>query len=111
VASISWDDAPHRATCFLILCGLRPISAPAAFATPATAQAWQRVVCIDDPRLTVTLLRPSAKPADEEFVGFELDNKTAATLRVGNALRCSVWAHRDRARAIRFSGPLPRRCG
>lgn len=52
----------------------------------ARADDWQRIVCIDDPRLTVTLLlKSTASPADEEFVGWELNNLTDQPLKVSNA--------------------------
>jgi len=47
---------------------------------------YQRFVCIDDPRLTVTLLtKLIASPADEEYVGWEFDNHTKQPLTVSNA--------------------------
>lgn len=87
---------------------LLPTSAPAAAArttaSPATTAAtgratdagWERIACISDPRVTVTLLvKPLATAADEQFIGFELLNKTDKPLplnhgtayRLGNVRR------------------------
>jgi hypothetical protein len=47
---------------------------------------WQRITCIDDPAVTVTLLlKRTATPAHEEFIGFELHNKTERPLSIGDA--------------------------
>jgi hypothetical protein len=52
----------------------------------ATAQEYQRVVLIEDARLDVTLLlQKRATPADENWVGFEFNNKTDAPLLLENA--------------------------
>lgn len=67
-----------RSNLIALACLLAPASAYAA-------AHWQRIICIDDPKLTVTLLLKSeASPADEEFVGFELRNRTGTPLRLGN---------------------------
>lgn len=51
------------------------------FSTIALAadERWQRIFCIDDPKLTVTLLlKPEALSADEDLVVWELNNRTGA---------------------------------
>ena len=46
---------------------------------------WQRVICVDDPSIGVTMLvRRIASPADETFIGFEINNRTAASLKIVN---------------------------
>ena len=63
------------------------------------ADEYQRIVCIDDPSLTVTLLvKPIASPADEDFIGWELNNHTDRTLKIYNArFRLDHVAKTDRA--------------
>lgn len=51
----------------------------------AAEDPWRRIVCIDDPKLAVTLLlKPDASPADEDFVGWEFDNRTGTPIKVTN---------------------------
>ena len=50
------------------------------------AEPWQRIPLLDEPRLAVTLLiKTSANPADEDFIGFELDNRTDQPLHLAHA--------------------------
>ncbi|MGA2232346.1 MAG: hypothetical protein ABSH22_15730 [Tepidisphaeraceae bacterium] len=63
-----------------------PLIALLVLSVPVMARAaddWQRIVVIDNPRITVTLvLKKIATAADEEFVGFELDNRTAQPMQL-----------------------------
>jgi hypothetical protein len=71
-----------------------PLIALLVLSVPVMARAaddWQRIVVIDNPRITVTfLLKKVATPADEEFVGFEFNNRTDQPLQVPNGSRYSL---------------------
>ena len=79
------------------------LATPLSASFARAAEPWQRIPLLADPRLAVTLLvKTSANPADEDFIGFDLHNRTDQPLPLAHAHYRLGGVHEqrgDRARA------------